>query len=220
MKYQPLSMPTRLYIKQCSHCSLKYFGKTTNTDVINYAGSGVAWKYHLKQHNAKAVHLWNSDWYTTTKITRFALLFSVLNKIVDNPEWANLINENGIDGGDTSESLLFKYYVASRDYNGVNNPFYGKKHTEEVKQLLSVLAKKQWTGVPKTEEHKAKISKALKGRKLTDERKQKISASLKGRTAHNKGIPAARYECEFCGKIVGGASNYKRWHGDNCRNKT
>lgn len=35
--YEELSAPTRLYIKQCSHCDLKYFGKTILEDIQSYS---------------------------------------------------------------------------------------------------------------------------------------------------------------------------------------
>jgi hypothetical protein len=43
---------TRLYIKQCSHCDLKYFGKSVRRDIEDYEGSGIKWKNHLKKHEA------------------------------------------------------------------------------------------------------------------------------------------------------------------------
>lgn len=59
--YKELSAPTRLYIKQCSHCDLKYFGKTILEDIQTYKGSGIRWQRHLKKHNAESVHLWNHN---------------------------------------------------------------------------------------------------------------------------------------------------------------
>lgn len=45
----------------------------------------------------------------------------------------------------------------------------------------------------------------------------------KGKTgqqvAWNKGLPAKKFICPHCSKEIGGASNYKRWHGDNCKLK-
>lgn len=90
--------PTRLYIKQCPHCELKYFGKSTTQNIEKYPGSGKVWTRHLKKHKVKPVHLWSSDWYYDTSIIRFALKFSRINKIVESKKWANLKDENGIDG--------------------------------------------------------------------------------------------------------------------------
>jgi len=97
--YESLYKPARLYIKQCSHCELKYFGKTISEDIENYPGSGAYWSNHLKKHNAESVHLWNSDWYHDTSISRFALKFSYMNKIVETKSWANQIPEDGLDRG-------------------------------------------------------------------------------------------------------------------------
>ena len=52
---------------------------------------------------------------------------------------------------------------------------------------------------------------------LSEETKLKISNSNKGKSAHNKGVRATKYHCIRCNKDIAGASNYKRWHGDNCR---
>lgn len=46
--YESLKRPTRLYIKQCPHCNLKYFGKTHYENIERYFGSGKRWLNHLK----------------------------------------------------------------------------------------------------------------------------------------------------------------------------
>ena len=97
--YTELLEPVRLYIKQCSHCNLKYFGKTKSKDIVSYPGSGTYWNDHLKKHNARPIHLWNSDWYYDKSISKFATKFSRINKIVESGEWANLKEEDGLEGG-------------------------------------------------------------------------------------------------------------------------
>ncbi len=113
--------PTRLYIKQCSHCKLKYFGKTKSKDIDSYPGSGTYWNAHLKKHSAESIHLWNSDWYYDKSISRFALKFSSINKIVESNNWANLKPENGLDGGFilTEESHIKR--IETRKKNGTLN---------------------------------------------------------------------------------------------------
>ena len=96
--------PTRLYIKQCPHCGLKYFGKTVSKNIEKYHGSGIRWNNHLKKHCVKPIHLWNSDWYYDTSIARFALKFSRLNNIVASDKWANLIEENGLRGTTSADA--------------------------------------------------------------------------------------------------------------------
>lgn len=59
---------------------------------------------------------------------------------------------------------------------GEDNPFYGKHHTEETKQLIS----KNATGRIMAEETKQKISESTKGKIFSEETRNKISESLKG----------------------------------------
>lgn len=181
--YIPIT-PTRLYIKKCSHCDVKYFGKTTSDNVENYIGSGKKWKNHLKKHNATSIHLWNSDFYTDTSISRFALKFSRLNKIVNSDMWANLKEENGIDGGwehvhtkeiqekavsKSKETLMAKYGVeCSFQIPHVKNSF--KKRIPWNKGI------QHKEGYP--EETRRKMSESAKKRKSSKETKEKISKSL------------------------------------------
>lgn len=104
-------------------------------------------------------------------------------------------------------------------YIGNGNPFFGKTHSSKTKKKLSELAKNQWSGVPKTEEHKRKIAKSNSGKIFSEERKQNISASKKGKPAHNKGVAAERWVCPHCNKEGGGSSNRTRYHFDRCKEK-
>lgn len=102
---------------------------------------------------------------------------------------------------------------------GTDNPFFGKKHTEETKKAIAEKTRQYKTGVPHSEEHKNNIAEALRGKPLTEERKRKISEATKGRTAHNKGKPAERWKCPHCGTEGGGSSNKNRYHFDKCKEK-
>jgi hypothetical protein len=65
-----------------------------------------------------------------------------------------------------------------------------------------------------------KISNSLKGR---------VPTCLKGKPGHSKGkprtdetknklrIPKPKFTCPHCDSIIGGQSNYNRWHGENCK---
>jgi len=116
--YEALEKPTRLYIKQCPHCGLKYFGKYTGQNIETYSGSGTRWIKHLKKHKVEPVHLWNSDLYYDTSISRFALKFSYINKIVKSKDWANLIAEDGIKG---YSSIISKKIQKERILNGTHH---------------------------------------------------------------------------------------------------
>lgn len=125
--YSTLEKPTRLYIKKCPHCDLKYFGKSVSLDIEKYQGGGTKWRSHLKEHNVKSIHLWNSDWYYDTSIIRFALKFSYINNIVKSKNWANSIPENGINGGGDchqmhNEEARKKASITCMERYGVDHP--------------------------------------------------------------------------------------------------
>ena len=80
--------------------------------------------------------------------------------------------------------------IMSENCSGINGTFYGKKHTDEVKELLrkrmvennpsknGVWNKGRKTN-PLSKEHKLKLSKALNGHIQSEETKKKISDSHK-----------------------------------------
>jgi hypothetical protein len=82
------------------------------------------------------------------------------------------------------------------------------------------------TGVPKTAEHRKKISESKKGHIQSQETKDKRAKSLTGGTrsdetkakmsAWQKGIAKPKIKCEHCEK-ESNLMNYKKWHGDNCK---
>lgn len=129
--YQEIT-PTRLYIKQHSITGLKYFGKTTQADPYKYLGSGKHWVRHYKKHGKQHIKtLWVSDFYYDTLIVKVALHFSEENKIVESSDWANLILENGLDGGGrnncTPESIQKANDTREKNNSGMNNPLVYQK---------------------------------------------------------------------------------------------
>ena len=93
-----------------------------------------------------------------------------------------------------------------------------------------------------SEETKRKIGQSQKGKTvvISDESRKKMSDAKKGKTptwlvgkpAHNRGVPHSaetvakmqipkpKFTCLRCNSVVGGQSNYNRWHGDNCKHIT
>lgn len=207
-----------LYVKTHNKTGLKYLGKTVSKDPHSYPGSGTVWRRHLDKHGYDYTTEILLETDNAEELKEQGVYYSNLWNVVESAEWANLIIEQG-DGGDPSHTAAWQAYYNRRDYNGDKNPFYGKTHTEETKTKLAETASKQWKDVPKSEEHKRKIAKANTGKVFTEERKNHISLACKGRIPYNKGKPAEIFVCEYCGKEVGGASNFKRWHGDNCKEK-
>ena len=100
-------MTIYLYIKQCSHCNLKYFGRTETKDPFKYTGSGQYWKKHLKYYKSSFITIDIFGFDNQDQCTKFALSFSLTNNIVLSDEWANLIDENGIHYG-SPKGLIHK----------------------------------------------------------------------------------------------------------------
>jgi len=137
--------------------------------------------------------------------------------------------------------------MQSKLFRGENNPFYGKKHSEETKQKLREARVRQVErqGDTMTAEAREKLSVAAKGRILTDDHKAKIGQANKGKKRSNHYIqnmknrmtgkiksdstiqklrdsasnaPKPQITCPHCNK-TGGAPSMKRWHMDNCKHK-
>ena len=87
-----------LYVKTHNKTGLKYFGKTTNEDPISYCGSGKYWKNHLKKYGKDFSTEIVAKYDNQEECSKFALDFSRSNNIVESKLWANLIEENGLDG--------------------------------------------------------------------------------------------------------------------------
>lgn len=89
--------PTFLYIKEHKITGLLYFGKTTKHPE-KYLGSGLIWKRHLKKHGTDHNTIWWCLFTDKEECMNFATNFSKINNIVESDLWANLIDENGLDG--------------------------------------------------------------------------------------------------------------------------
>ena len=96
----------------------------------------------------------------------------------------------------------------------------GIPHTEETKKKLSNvhLGKQYSLGHIQTNEHKKKIREANKGKTRSAETKRKMSEAKRGKTSPQKGIPQKKLICSICNK-VGGITNMKRYHFENCKLK-
>jgi hypothetical protein len=172
--------PTALLVMEHNITGLKYFCKTALLDRVNrYKGSGTRWTNHLKVHG-KDIKVGVLGFYVEEERCRNAAKqFSVDNKIVESDEWANLVEETGMMDRNMSNSL---------------NPFYGKKHTPEMKESmrLAKLGRSVNKGAYRSPEQKAKISASLKGRKnpavsqrltgrkLTEEHKANVAKGRQG----------------------------------------
>jgi hypothetical protein len=113
--------PTYLYIKQHNKTGLKYFGKTTSKNPIQYPGSGLHWQRHLQVHGNDVSIVWYQLFEDQDECVAFAKEFSRKNHIVESLEWANLKPEDGLDGGNHTEEIRKKI-----DLTGI-----GRQYTQE-----------------------------------------------------------------------------------------
>lgn len=187
--------PTRLYHKQCSHCGLNYLGKSFRKDIEKYEGSGVYWQRHLKKHNAKAIHVWNSDWFYDKSIVEYALDLSKKLNIVESKDWANDKPENGLDGGwDHLPGIqAITAEKRRRSQSETKQSLEWKKEIEpqRVEKFQQWFEDEEWV--------RAKVSKELETKK-SEEWKMKNYKT-----------------CPHCGKGPMDPSNFGKWHGKNCR---
>ncbi len=86
-----------LYIKTHNQTGLKYFGKTSKNP-HKYGGSGVVWKRHIKKYGNDVNTVIYGIYTDSNLCTQDAIDFSIRNDIVSSDAWANLIQENGLDG--------------------------------------------------------------------------------------------------------------------------
>lgn len=179
--------PTWLYLKQHNVTKLKYFGKTVK-EPDTYPGSGVRWTRHLKKHGNDVTTVWKQLFCNKQELMEFATQFSIENNIVVSPEFANLMIENGLVGGDTGITEAGRQKLKSRVFSHTEStkkklqelrsvqdcPRLGKRHSNETKELLR-------------EKRKLQLINGMTGRSQSEAARQKISESKKGKSV-NKGI--------------------------------
>ena len=185
---------TTLYIKTHNTTGLKYFGKT-NRDPHIYKGSGTYWKRHLKIHGNNVtteIHAQIDEITETDLLTTTALKFSYDNDIVKSPDWANLIVEDGLSGGNTfinktKEEMNIIIEKLKATQGGKNNGMYGKIH--------SIKSKEQ-----NAESHR--------GNKATNETKQKMSNAHSGQN-NSRALNISIYNSKG-DKVAGCCGNFKQ----------
>jgi hypothetical protein len=87
-----------LYVKTHNVTGLKYFGKTTKKDPYSYKGSGKYWLKHLKKHGLNITTEIIAAFTNEELCKKYAIDYSIKNDIVNSNKWANLREENGLDG--------------------------------------------------------------------------------------------------------------------------
>lgn len=138
-----------LYIKTHNKTGLKYFGKTTKKDPNSYQGSGKFWKRYVKKHGYDVTTEVLGCFKEEDECTQFALRFSEEYNIVDSPEWANLREENGLDGAPkgnfVSNETRSKISIALKGKSSPKSKYVIKELIEErSKRIKEVMAGRVW----------------------------------------------------------------------------
>lgn len=228
--------PTFLYIKQHEITGILYFGKTVRNPE-SYNGSGLKWKRILKKHGGRVNTLWYCLFTDQESLVDFAINFSKLNDIVNNPQWANLIEENGLDGANIGHedfvSTDMKSEISAKITNALislwENPEYRQKMTNARKEAWTEerhirhkeYLKLKWTPEAKLLHSKQmtgrKGSKKLKGIPKTIEHNRKNSEALKGKKKSAEHIQAIkdsimlRKVCRLEDRKVMSVTHFTRW---------
>lgn len=203
-----------LYIKT-HKTGLKYLGKTTK-DPFKYRGSGKFWLRYIRKYGNDVHTEVIAQFECEQECSEFALELSRTLNVVESPEWANLIEENGRDGAPVGHlghifsdeqrakmsesstrrwsdpnyrqrmSEIHRVRWESIDRASLNVGWSDDRkesHSRKLKELYKREPERVLTlsvalaGVPKTEEHKDKISKALQGKVKTMEHRLAVSMS-------------------------------------------
>lgn len=184
-----------LYVKQCSHCDLRYFGKTI-ADPHVYPGSGVDWTAHLLEYDATPITLDVWSFESVEEASAFAKSFSTKHNIVESASWANRVPENAKNGPDGVARPDHSEWMQNWQDNpyrrkrfGADNLFYGKKHIVEARTKMSEFQSQSYDvkykdGAAKAKKHSEwmKSNNPFKGRKHTEESKRKMSEARKRRS--------------------------------------
>ncbi len=124
--------PTWLYIKKHSATGMMYLGKTQrNPDT--YCGSGKYWLRHLKFHGRNIVTIWKLLFTDREELVEFATFMSKELNIVQSEKWANLKEENGLDGNPLGveglsgdKNPMFGRIGPMKGLTGIKHPSFGR----------------------------------------------------------------------------------------------
>jgi hypothetical protein len=174
-------MQRYLLLKTHNTTGLQYLCKFTERVKIKspfkYKGSGTYWKSHLNKHgnNVSTDILYKG--YSEKELVTAAIFWSNVYDVVKNKQFANLIPENGLDGG------VYGRKHSEEQKRKISKTLKGRKLSEEHRRNVSEAATIRKRR-PHSEETKIKISEAQKGKNrkpFTDEHKRKLSEARKGK---------------------------------------
>jgi hypothetical protein len=132
-----------LYVKKHTVTGLHYFGMSRKL-TPRYLGSGKYWLRHIRKHGVEHVittDVWEFE--SQEEATAFAIKFSTDNAVATSDKWANLREENALDGNIAGEELSAKCRsLWEQDY--YREALSKGTSTESFKALKSAQSKSLW----------------------------------------------------------------------------
>jgi hypothetical protein len=121
-----------LYVKTHKLTGIKYLGQTSR-DPYWYKGSGKRWINILKKYggDVDTEVIFESD--NKDDIRDKGIYYSNLWNVVEDDNWANIVNEEGT-GGNTSDSPNYKEAIKYRDLSKLKTKEHRKKVSESTKK--------------------------------------------------------------------------------------
>lgn len=176
-----------LYKKTHPKTGLKYLGQTQQ-DPYSYRGSGVYWKNHLKKYGGQNIITEIVGIYSEfEELQNQGIYYSKLWNIVESKEWANLTIEDGTGG---AAYLSEKSRQKMREKRKGRKPNLNKKRSSEVieKHRIFMLNNNPFKGKKHSEETKNKLRATHLGKSfLSKEGSKKLSMLLKDNNPNKRG---------------------------------
>lgn len=224
-----------------------YLGKTETDNYEDYLGSGTVWNNHLRKNNYNKSDIHTTIIFETNdfeQLKEMGLYYSKHFDVVNNSDWANLINENGsggfskaaqIAGGKIGGKLSGKnhkkngtgFFGMTEEKKFNRNSKVGKKLVVDNKGIFSLTKEEKSEACSKggkntMSSNKGEEIRALGGIASYINKKglfgmgeeEKFKGSSKG-GKNCKNVPKKTSKCEHCGLVAAGGM-IARWHGKNC----
>jgi hypothetical protein len=151
-------MTYKLMVKRHTTTNLKYLCITKRENYLEYSGSGVYWKKHLKTHGSEysTELLYESSNYEV--FIAKCLEYSALYNIVESDEWANAIPESGYgnsESGRCNFELYWEYVddttkaniISRRNQSIKSNHWATKSHKDKVCGKIAKGQKSHWSSL-------------------------------------------------------------------------
>lgn len=204
-----------LYLKTHNITGLKYLGYTKN-DPQKYRGSGQYWSKHIQKHGNDITTEVLFESNNIDDISIMGKHYSEIWNIVDNPEFANLCEEDGnklygkanINFRGHPQTIETRNKISKNNGRGnsgkygIQHPAFGHKVNQNNIEHL-VKARSKLEGIDVWNKGKTGLQTH------NEETRKKMSAA-------KLGIKKEQVVCPHCGKL-GGKPAMIRFHFDNCK---